>query len=62
MLVLSRKLGETITIGKHAEIKIHLVEINAKKAKVGIEAPKNIQVDRLEIFEKKQTQAEKDKE
>jgi carbon storage regulator len=52
MLVLSRKPGEVITIGKNAEIKIVFVEIGDKKAKVAIAAPREIPVHRKEIYEK----------
>jgi carbon storage regulator len=52
MLVLSRKPGEVITIGKNAEIKIVFVEINDKKVKVAIAAPREIPVHRKEVYEK----------
>jgi carbon storage regulator len=52
MLVLSRKPGETITIGENAEIKIVIVEISNNKVKVAIAAPKEIPVHRKEIYEK----------
>jgi carbon storage regulator len=52
MLVLSRKAGEIIIIGEFGEIKIVLLEINNKTAKIGVIAPKKIPVHREEIYEK----------
>jgi len=51
MLILTRKIDEKIIINDN--ITITLVEINGKQVKLGIEAPKNIGVDREEIFNKK---------
>lgn len=49
MLVLTRKVGESLIIGDDIEIKI--VEVNQKSVKVGIDAPKSITVYRKEIYE-----------
>ena len=51
MLVLTRKIGETIVIGD--DIKIKIVEIKGKQVRVGIEAPRNVQVNREEIYNQK---------
>lgn len=48
MLVLSRKLDEVIRIGDDIQIKI--IEIKGDKVRVGIDAPKNVQVHREEIY------------
>lgn len=48
MLILTRKLGESIKIGE--DIKITLLEINGRQLRIGIEAPKNIPVHRDEIW------------
>lgn len=47
MLVLSRKTQETITIGSNIQITVLLV--NAKRVKIGIEAPDNVRVLRGEL-------------
>jgi carbon storage regulator len=48
MLILTRKLGESITIGN--DIKITFLEIKGKQIRVGINAPSNIAVHREEIY------------
>ena len=48
MLALSRKLGESIVIGK--DIKISILEIKGDQIKIGIDAPKNVTIYREEIF------------
>ena len=58
MLILSRKEGESIMIGR--EICITILKNIDGKADVGISAPKSITVHRLEIFEKNNTQEKKD--
>jgi len=50
MLVLTRKLGQTIVIGN--EIKVTVTEICGKQVKLGIEAPTRIPIYRWEIYQK----------
>lgn len=50
MLVLTRKLEESIIIGE--EIKITVLEIKGCQVKIGIEAPPETIVHREEIFER----------
>jgi carbon storage regulator len=50
MLILTRKLGERITIG--GNIVITLLEIAGSQVKLGIEAPKGISIHRQEIYER----------
>lgn len=49
MLVLTRKVGETIMIGDGIEVKV--VSIDGDQVKLGIEAPRHIKVHRQEVFE-----------
>lgn len=58
MLVLSRRLGETIMIGDDVELTI--LGISGNQCRIGIQAPKDIPIHRLEIFERiKRIEAEK---
>ena len=50
MLVLTRKQGESITIGDN--IRITFLDIQNKSVKIGIQAPKHIHVHREEIYNK----------
>jgi len=54
VLVLSRKLNESIIIDD--QIKITVVEIRGDKIRLGIEAPKNVSVHRREVYEAIQRQ------
>jgi carbon storage regulator len=51
MLILSRKTDETIIIDGH--IKIMIVRIQGDVVKVGIEAPREVTVDRGEVHKAK---------
>ncbi len=48
MLILTRKLNESIMIGDQIEISI--VDIRGDQVKLGIKAPKNIKVYRQEVY------------
>ncbi len=48
MLVLTRKPGESITIGD--EIMIHVIEIKGKQVRLGIEAPRKFTIHREEVY------------
>jgi len=50
MLILTRKLGERITIGD--DITITLLEIKGAQVKLGIKAPKSISIHRQEIYDR----------
>ncbi|HEY4531793.1 MAG TPA: carbon storage regulator CsrA [Kurthia sp.] len=49
MLVLSRKVGESIMIGD--DIKVKVIAVDGDQVKLGIEAPRSVKVDREEVFE-----------
>ncbi len=51
MLVLSRKVGETIVIG--GEVLVTVRDVRSKSVSLGITAPEDVRVDRIEIHVRK---------
>ena len=49
MLVLSRKIGESIVIGDG--ITVSILEVRGDLIRVGIDAPRSVKVYRREVFE-----------
>ena len=49
MLVLTRKVHESITIGN--DIVVTVLEIRGNQIRIGVEAPKQTPVNRTEIYE-----------
>jgi carbon storage regulator len=49
VLVLTRKVEESITIGNH--ITVSVLEVKGNQVKLGIAAPKDVPVNRTEVFE-----------
>jgi carbon storage regulator len=47
VLVLSRRLGESIVIGN--EVVVRVIEVRGDQVKLGIEAPRSVQIHREEI-------------
>lgn len=54
MLVLTRKLGESIRIGD--DIRITVVETDGRAVKLGIDAPRSVIVHREEVYERIQAE------
>ncbi|WP_300757685.1 carbon storage regulator CsrA [uncultured Brachyspira sp.] len=54
MLVLSRKINQSIVIGDNIEIM--LVDIRGDQIKLGINAPKNVKIFRKEVYEEIESQ------
>lgn len=48
MLILTRKIGESIAIGD--DIQIHVVDIRGSQVKLGIMAPKDVEIYREEVY------------
>ena len=60
MLVLSRQKDESIVIGD--DIKITIVDVRGDKVRLGIDAPREVSVHRIEVYEAIQREkAAKDK-
>ncbi len=51
MLILTRKLGESITIGD-GSITVSVMEIKGRQVRLGIDAPANTPIHREEVFAK----------
>lgn len=56
MLILTRKIGESIRINDNIIVKV--VELDSRHVKLGIDAPRNIAVNREEIYERIQKENE----
>lgn len=50
MLILTRRLGETVVIGE--DVTVTILGIKGNQVRVGINAPKNVAVHREEVADK----------
>ncbi len=50
MLILTRRIGETLMIND--DVKVTVLGIKGSQIRIGIDAPKDVQVHRSEIYEK----------
>ncbi|WP_373777582.1 carbon storage regulator CsrA [Glaesserella sp.] len=56
MLILTRKIGESLLIGD--EVEITVLSIRGSQVKLGVKAPKEISVHREEIYQRIKALAE----
>ncbi|MDG0978428.1 MAG: carbon storage regulator CsrA [Halieaceae bacterium] len=56
MLILTRKVGESITIGE--DVTITVVASKGGQVRIGIDAPKNVSITRAELSDAKPANAE----
>lgn len=52
MLILSRRIGETLVVGETGEILLTVLSIKGHQVRIGIKAPKNISVHREEVYQR----------
>jgi len=57
MLVLSRKVNESVVIGD--DVSVMVVGIRGDKVRLGIDAPKAVDVDRAEVRQAKDWEAQR---
>ena len=50
MLILTRRVGETLKIGD--EIEVSVLGVRGNQVRIGVEAPKNVAVHREEIYKR----------
>lgn len=62
MLILTRRIGQSITIGDKAEIDVTVLGIKRNQVRLGIDAPKDISVHREEIYYRIQKEKENNDE
>lgn len=51
MLILSRRIGETLIIGDR-EVNVTIMGVKGNQVKLGIDAPENVSIHREEVFNK----------
>ncbi len=56
MLILTRRIGETLCIG--ADIEVTVLAISGSQVRLGIKAPRHVSVDRQEVAERKRREQE----
>ena len=50
MLILTRKIGESLVIGDN--VKVVVLGVNGCQVKIGVDAPREVSVHREEIYER----------
>ena len=55
MLILTRRVGETVVIGE--DVSVTVLGVKGNQIRLGINAPKDVSVHRQEIFERIQNES-----
>jgi carbon storage regulator len=50
MLILTRRVGETLMIGN--DVTVTVVGVNGAQVRIGVDAPKDVAVHREEVYER----------
>lgn len=56
MLILTRRVGETVVIGN--DVTVTVLGVKGNQVRIGVNAPRNVAVHREEIFERIQSEPE----
>ena len=56
MLILSRRVGETLVIGDEGEIRVTVLSCTRGQVRLGVRAPKHVSLHREEIYLKIQAE------
>jgi len=56
MLILTRRVGETLMIGDNVSVTV--LRVKGNQVRLGVNAPKDVSIHREEIFEKIQQEGE----
>jgi carbon storage regulator len=57
MVILTRRPGDTIRINDR--VRVTVLRVQANQVRIGIEAPASVSVDREEVWQRKQCEAER---
>ncbi|WP_101757487.1 carbon storage regulator CsrA [Oceanicoccus sp. KOV_DT_Chl] len=60
MLILTRRIGETLRVGD--EVKVTVLELQGNQVRIGIEAPRSVEVHREEIYQRIQNERRNENE
>lgn len=58
MLILTRRVGETLIIGE--DVQVTVLGIKGNQVRIGVKAPKDVSVHREEIFDRIRTERSED--
>jgi len=59
VLILTRRIGETLMIGD--EVKVTVLGVKGNQVRIGVDAPKHVSVHREEIFDRIKEEKEQKK-
>ncbi len=60
MLILTRRVGETLMVGD--DVTVTVLGVKGNQVRIGVNAPKDVSVHREEIYQRIQKEKQEDKE